>query len=117
MSEKIIETKILSWLNSQPGFFAWKNQSTGVFDPVKKVFRKSKNPFLINGVPDILGFIKNPTGHAFFLGIEVKKDQHQKLSGYQLAFMMKATSMNVIYFSAYSVAEVKKRLSDYLYLT
>lgn len=58
-TEKQIENDILTYLNgSKLGFF-WKNNSIGVYDPVKKVFRKPKNKFLINGVSDILGVLNN----------------------------------------------------------
>lgn len=64
--EKIIETTILDYLNAKR-IFAWKNQSTGVFDPSKNVFRKSRNIHAINGVSDILGIHEGR-----MLAIEVK---------------------------------------------
>ena len=52
--EKDIERDILIYLNSLDDVFAWKNNSVGVFDPVKKVYRKPKSKFLINGVADVI---------------------------------------------------------------
>lgn len=67
-SEKVIETAILTYLNYLPHCFAWKNNSTGVFDAKRGCFRKSKNKFAINGVSDILGVY-----NGRLLAIEVKK--------------------------------------------
>jgi hypothetical protein len=66
-SEKPIENSILDFLSSV-GIFAWKNQSVGVYDKSRKVYRKSNNVHHINGVSDILGIL--PDGR--FLAIEVK---------------------------------------------
>lgn len=63
----MIENQILTFLANKK-IFAWKNQSTGTFDPRKGVFRKSRNTHHINGVSDILGIIDGK-----FLAIEVKK--------------------------------------------
>lgn len=67
ITEKQMENTILTYLRNK-GIFAWKNQSTGTYDPTRKVFRKSKNPHHINGVSDILGVFEGR-----FLAIEVKK--------------------------------------------
>ena len=68
MNEKEIENLILEWLNHSGKGFFWKNQSTGVYDPSKKVFRKSYNKYHIKGVSDILGVSKS----GKFIAIEVK---------------------------------------------
>jgi len=67
MTEKQIESQILTWLNYQPGVFAFKVNTTGVYDPTKKCFRKITNPHVHRGTADIIG-VKN--GH--FFAIEVK---------------------------------------------
>lgn len=56
---------IIKYLNLN-GFFVWRNNTTGVWDEKKSVFRKNAG---INGVSDILG-IQNKTGR--FIAIEVK---------------------------------------------
>ena len=66
-TEKEIENSILAYLQTQKGFF-WKNQSVGVWDNVKKTYRKPNNRFHINGVADILGCL--PGGK--FIALEVK---------------------------------------------
>lgn len=65
-SEKEIENAIFELLN-RLGWFAWKNNSTGIYDPKIGKFRKSKNKNVINGASDILA-IKN----GIVLFIEVK---------------------------------------------
>lgn len=67
MTEKQIETQILAWLNYQKQTFAFKINTVGIFDPVKKVFRKNHNRFLMKGTSDILGVCQGR-----FFAIEVK---------------------------------------------
>lgn len=67
MTEKQIETQILTWLNYQKETFAFKVNTVGVFDPVRKVYRKNMNPFVMRGTSDIMGVYKGR-----FLAIEVK---------------------------------------------
>lgn len=70
---------ILTYLNST-GFFAWRNNTTGIWDETKKVFRKNHG---LNGVSDILGIHKE-TG--LFIAIEVKggKDKVSEAQQYFL---------------------------------
>jgi len=68
--EKPIENAILAYLNFS-GILAWKNQTVGIYDPVKKIYRKSRNIYHISGVSDILGVL--PDG--IFLAIEVKVEK------------------------------------------
>lgn len=70
MNEKIVETSILDYLKFK-GIFCFKVNTTGVYDPKKKMFRKNQNKHIINGVSDILGILPNGT----FLAIEVKTDK------------------------------------------
>lgn len=67
MTEKQIESQILEWMNYQSGIFAFKINTVGVFDPIKKIYRKNKNPFLIQGTSDILACVDGS-----FVAIEVK---------------------------------------------
>lgn len=66
-TEKEIENSILAYLQTQKGFF-WKNQSVGVWDNVRKTYRKPNNRFHINGTADVLGCL--PGGK--FIALEVK---------------------------------------------
>jgi penicillin-binding protein-related factor A (putative recombinase) len=67
MTEKQIETSILTYLNHQPNTLAFKINTVGVFDPKRQVFRKNLNPFVIPGCSDILGLHQGR-----FFAIEVK---------------------------------------------
>ena len=66
--EKDIEKSILEWLNYQPGVYAFKVNTTGIFDPSKGVYRTVKNKYIALGCADIIGVL--PAG--IFLAIEVK---------------------------------------------
>src|SRR5579863_661557 len=70
MNEKQLETQILDWLNYQPNVFAFKVNTTGIFDPVRKVFRTIKNKHIHKGTADILGLTLGK-----FFAIEVKTKQ------------------------------------------
>jgi penicillin-binding protein-related factor A (putative recombinase) len=54
-SEKQIENSILQWLSYQPRCKAWKNQSVGIYDPVRKSYRKPASKFTAKGSSDIIG--------------------------------------------------------------
>jgi hypothetical protein len=75
MTEKQIESQILDWLNLQPGIFAFKVNTTGVYDTARKCFRTIKNPHIHKGTSDIIG-CKN----GRFFAIEVKTPKaHKKI--------------------------------------
>lgn len=57
LSEKQIETEILFRLNHIKDCYAWKNHTTGIFDPRRGVFRKLGG-YAIKGVSDIIGIYK-----------------------------------------------------------
>ena len=65
-SEAVIQKEILTFL-SLHGLFVFRVNTTGVFDPRRKVFRKLGG-FSMKGVADILGILPN----GQFLAIEVK---------------------------------------------
>jgi hypothetical protein len=108
-TEKEIESAILDLLKTVPYGFFWKNNSGGVFDPTKRVFRKNTNPHIINGVPDILGLID-----GMFIGIEVKKPKPNKTypSKDQKAFIAKVESVGGIAFVARSVQDIEEFLEN-----
>lgn len=89
-SEKDIENQILAYLSLLPGCYVWKNQSVGIFDPVKKIYRKSNNRFHINGVSDILGIYKGR-----MLCLEVKS-KTGRLSEAQTLFLERMKSLGAI---------------------
>lgn len=106
LTEKDIETSILVFLNKIHGCFAWKNQSVGIYDNKKQIFRKSKNPFCINGVSDILGIFNGK-----LLAIEVKKPGGI-LSKEQDIFIQKINKIGGISGVCYSVDDAKKLIDS-----
>ena len=108
ITEKEIETLILQWLHMNK-IYCWKNESTGLYDPTRKVFRRKRNPFNINGTADVLGIL--PDGK--FLAIEVKRPKG-KATEKQLHFLEQIKKNNGIAFLAYSVYDVEENLKEYL---
>lgn len=120
ITEKQIENQILNYLANKR-IFAFKNQSTGIYDPKKGVFRK-KPANHINGTSDILGCL--PDGR--FFALEVKKpyiskktmtikyrtqEELEKLaSDDQVKFINKIKSLGGIAFYADSVDIVEDQL-------
>ena len=101
--EKKIEMEILGFLRAID-VFCWKNESTGIFDPVKKTFRSNKNPYKINGVSDILGVIQGR-----MLAIEVKSPVG-RLTDEQRIFLAKVNECNGIGFVARSLEQCVDQL-------
>ena len=71
---------ITDYLNLN-GFIVWRQNTVGIFDRKKNVFRK--NPALRTGIPDIIGYRKSD---ARFIGIEIKTGT-DRLTEKQLAFL------------------------------
>lgn len=103
MTEKIIENSILQFLRSL-GVYCWKNQSIGVWDSTKQVYRKSKNSFHIKGVSDVLGVIEGR-----LIAIEVKNDKG-KLSPEQRIFLTRINQEGGVAFVARSIDQVAREL-------
>jgi hypothetical protein len=88
-SEKEIENFIIDQLNLMPETFVWKNNTTGVYDPVRQCFRKlSKRS--IKGVSDILGI-----SHGRMLCLEVKSAKG-RVSPDQKAFLERMKALGAI---------------------
>jgi len=107
LTEKEIETGILDYLRDVPNSFFWKNQSVGIFDPKKRVFRKNRNPHAINGVSDILGLLAGR-----MIAIEVKKPKPSKSypSKDQKDFIAKVNSVGGAACVARSIEDVQEFL-------
>lgn len=104
LTEKVIQNQILNWLFLQPDCFAWQNDSVGIFDPQKKIFRKRKGKYFIKGVSDILGIYRGKP-----LAIEVKRPG-KKATTDQVEFLGNFIKHGGIAFVATSVEEVEHRL-------
>ncbi len=103
ISEKAIETQILTWLKYKR-IFAWKNQSVGVYDVKRGIFRKSRTSFQLNGVSDIIGLYKN---RALFIEV---KSAIGKLSPAQKEFLDRARLEGAICIVARRIEDVEKAL-------
>lgn len=99
--ERDIERSILDYLTSK-NIFCWKNQTTGYFDPYKKIFRKQVSKYSLNGVPDILCISKGK-----FIGIEIKS-KVGKQSPSQKEFQNKCENNGGTYLLIRSLEEMKK---------
>lgn len=105
--EKIVESSILDYLKMR-GIFCFKLNSVGIYDPSKKIFRKNRNPHVINGISDIIGILPN----GRFLAIEVKTDNTKTSSktypnDNQKFFIANISANGGLAFVARSVDEVK----------
>ena len=87
-----LTSAIVTYLNYN-GCFVWRNNTIGVYDPTKKIFRKNKNQ--LNGIADIVGVLPNSN----FLAVEVKIGK-DKLSEAQEEFRRKLTLNGGIYIIA-----------------
>jgi len=107
VTEKQIETAILQFLSTIRGCKAWKNQTTGIFDPKTKVYRSLKGRYSGKGSADILACIG---GH--FVAIEVKKPSGSVVSLHQYKFLEEIRNAGGIAFIARSVDDVKRTLFE-----
>lgn len=105
--EKEIEHEILHYLNRQPGVWAFKVNTLGVFDKEKNVFRRSNSPFQLKGVSDIIGSID-----GYFLAIEVKRSEKAKRSKEQEAFVNKINQLGGFACFAWSLSQVEALLQE-----
>ena len=101
-SESEIQNQILDWLNKNK-IFAFRVNTTGTYDPVKKIYR-TMGKFQLKGTSDILGIYKGK-----MVAIEVKS-QKGKASIEQIAFINKINACGGIAFIARSIDDVKKAL-------
>jgi hypothetical protein len=104
-SEKAIETAILTFLNYLPKCYAWKNNSTGIYDTKAGTYRKNRNKHVINGVSDIIGIYR---GRPLF--IEVKRPCNKKRPDEQVNFIERIKGMGGIAGFATSVDDVREIL-------
>lgn len=113
-----IQNSILAYLNAI-GIFCWRNNSVGVYDPTKKLFRKPMGKYQINGVSDILGIIKRPINQtnsnglyaSIFLAIEVKSEKG-RVSDSQKEFLNNIESRGGVAFVARSIEDVKIKFKE-----
>lgn len=100
--ESDILRAILKWLEYKR-IMAWRNNTTGIYDPSKGVFRNNSSR---RGVPDIIGVLPN----GQFLGIEVKS-KSGTVSSHQELFIREALDNNALVFVARCLDDVIERLN------
>lgn len=109
--EGLIKNAILDYLKlHHRDFLVWQNDSVGVYDPIKKIYRKNRSRHHKNGVSDIIGLLKG----GRFLAIEVKSAVG-KVSPEQKEFITEVNEYGGIAFVARSVKDVEvyfKRISN-----
>jgi hypothetical protein len=101
VTEKLIESAILDWLNLQPKTFAFKVNTVGVFDPKRRVYRTNRNPHLHNGTSDILGLHDQS-----FFAIEVKYNKGRPTAN-QKSFIKKVEDAGGRALVAWSLKDVQ----------
>lgn len=107
VTEKQIENAILAFLATIQGCKAWKNLTTGIFDPHRKVYRTLRGKYSGKGSADILACIG---GH--FVAIEVKKPSGSVVSLHQYKFLEEIRNAGGVAFIAKSVDDVKRTLLE-----
>jgi len=101
--ESDIQRHILAYLHSQ-NVFCRKIHTTGIYDPVKKRFRRNYS----KGMADIIGIIPcKPYGIP--LAVEVKTSK-RKLTKEQIIFALEFTNAGGIYLLCHSLDEL---IEDY----
>ena len=93
-----LTTAIINYLNASH-HFAWRNNTTGVYDPTKKIFRKHHG---LKGIADILG-IHRDTGKIICIEVKTGKD---KMSEWQKSFQSEINNRGGIYIIAKKLDDV-----------
>lgn len=107
-AETQIQRSILQYLHLKK-IFCWRNNSTGIYDSTRDIYRKASGVGYIKGVADILGVL--PDGK--FLAIEVKSSRG-RVSKEQVAFLNSVIKAGGLGFVARSIGDVEQYMKDYL---
>lgn len=100
-----VRNLICSYLKAY-GYFFWVNDSVGIYDPIKKTFRRNNSPYRIRGVADILGVLRG----GRLLAIEVKAEKG-RLSPEQKLFLDQVNAAGGKAFVARSIEDVERELN------
>lgn len=104
MTEQEIKNQILEVLLFK-GIFVFPIDSVGIYDPIKKCYRKKNSKFHLRGVSDILGIHRGR-----FIAIEVKSKTGRP-SPEQISFLDQVNSRGGLGIIARSVDDVIQALS------
>ena len=99
--------QIISYLNYTSKYFVWRNNTVGVFDPTKKIYRK--NAQQLRGISDILG-VQKGTGRIVCIEIKVGKDV---LSPYQIQFLEQMKQNGAIVIVAHNFDQFLEEMKKY----
>ena len=115
--EKDIEHGILHYLSAIPSVYVWKQNSIGVFDSKRGIYRPPNSPYIIKGVSDIIGIVNYGLCQGInhncgrFIAIEVKTPQRKgNVSEDQSRFLRTIREFGGIAFVATSIKDVKEVL-------
>ena len=108
-TEKEIENAILQYLRNKPGCFAFKVNTTGIFDPKIKTFRRTSR-YIVPGTPDII-VCYNIKGMGIFLGLEVKSQKGKQSKAQAIFEKSLKLKSGGLYFVVKSVKEVEDALA------
>jgi len=106
MKESDLQKSILEYLalHKTLGFF-WRNQSVGIFDPTKRLYRKNNSFGSLNGVSDLLGILNN--GRLCAIEVKIKGG---KVSDNQKRFIDEVNKRGGLAFVAYSLDDVIEKI-------
>lgn len=107
ISEKQLETSILDWLNLIDGCFAIKINTTGIFDPKRKVWRRITNKHIHTGTADILFCYRGRFG-----AIEVKVGTNKPKEN-QIEFLKRIKKNGGISFWTNDFQQCKKKFAEH----
>lgn len=113
--ETEIQNQICNYLVFRTDLYFWVCQTTGIYDPTRKAFRK-KNPFAVKGASDII-VILTVNGLAYPVFLEVKRPKGKSVQkGYlkpeQKEFQANVEKHGALYYVVRSVEDVCIALSN-----
>ena len=108
VSEKQIEATILAFLSKLKNCKVWKNQTTGIYDPTRKVYRSLRGKYSGKGSSDILACIEGR-----MICVEVKRPVGAVVSLDQVRFINEIKLAGGIAFVAKSVDDVRTALMEH----
>jgi len=107
-SENAIQKEIMEYLINK-GFFCWRNNNTGLFDPIRGGFRR-KGKYQLLGVSDILAIApQDSINPGRFIAIEVKSKTGRPTDN-QLEFIQNINKNGGLAFIARSIEDVEENL-------
>lgn len=106
-TEKQIENAIFKYLSLEPGIFAFKVETKGVFNQATNAFRHA-GQHVVLGTADILACY-DCGGIGIFIALEVKS-AIGKISQNQINFKQRVEAVNGFYFLVRSIQDTQKAL-------